>query len=123
MGWLLAVGLLFLTLLWVATRLRRRAIRTLLLTTGAETRGTSNVYHRGRRRPRISVRYVDNSGTERLAVKALVSAGDAELLKKRAVVLYHPKHADRSDYVLVGFGEHPHRWFPVEFVSDRPARN
>jgi len=123
MGWLIAVGLLFLAMLWTATWLRRRSIRTLLLTTGAQTSATSSLYQRGRRTPQIAVRYTDNSGTERVAVKALVSAGDAELLKKPAVVLYHPKRSGRSDYVLLGFGEHPRRWFPVEFVSDRTPSN
>jgi hypothetical protein len=123
MGWLVAVGLLFIAALWTATRLRRRSIRAILLTTGAQTSATSSLYRRGHRTPRIAVRYTDSSGTERLAVKALVSAGDAELLKKPAVVLYHPKRADRSDYVLLGFGEQPSRWFPVEFITDRPPRN
>ena len=123
MGWLFAVGLLLITFLWAAAKLRRRSIRALLLTTGAQTSGTSSVYRRGRRSPRISVRYTDNAGTEHTAVKALVSAGDSELLKKRAVVLYHPKRANRSDYVLLGFGEQPHRWFPVEFVSARSESN
>jgi hypothetical protein len=62
------------------------------------------------------VRYTDSSGTERVAIKALVSAGDAELLTKPAVVLYHPTRASRSDYVLIGFGHHPRTWFPVEFA-------
>ncbi|WP_341951951.1 hypothetical protein [Salinibacterium sp. TMP30] len=123
MGWLFAVGLLFLVLLWTATRLRRRSIRAILLTSGAQTSGTSSLYRRGRRSPRIAVRYTDNSGTQRVAVKALVSAGDTELLKKPAVVLYHPKRSGRSDYVLLGFGEYPQRWFPVEFVEDRTPGN
>jgi hypothetical protein len=123
MGWLIALGLLFLTLLWIATWVRRKSIRALLLAAGAQTSATSSLYRRGRRTPRIAVRYTDNSGTERVAVKALVSAGDAELLKKPAVVLYHPERSGRSDYVLLGFGEQPHRWFPVEFVNDRRPRN
>ncbi len=118
MGWLFAVGVIFVALLWTATRLRRRSIRALLLTTGAQTRATSSLYHRGRRSPRIAVRYTDSSGIERTAVKVLVSAGDSELLKKKAVVLYHPKRSGRSDYVLVGFGKQPQRWFPVEFVDN-----
>ena len=123
MGWVAAVGLLFVALLWTAARLRRRSIRALLLATGAQTSATSSIYRRGRRSPRIAVRYSDNFGTEHVAVKALVSAGDAELLKKPAVVLYHPKRTDRSDYVLLGFGEHPGRWFPVEFVSHYAERD
>lgn len=118
MGWLVAAGILMLALLWSATWIRRRSIRTLLLTTGAQTSATSSIHRRGRRSPRIALRYTDNSGTERVVVKALVSAGDAELLKKPAVVLYHPKRAGRSDYVLVGFGKRPQTWFPVEFLSE-----
>ncbi|MGV8857084.1 hypothetical protein [Rhodoglobus sp.] len=117
-GWLIATAIVFLALLWTATRLRRRSIRTILLTTGAQTSAISSIYRRGRRAPRIAVRYTDNSGTERTAVKALLSAGDSELLKQPAVVLYHPKRADRSDYVLVGFGNQPRTWFPVDFVSN-----
>ncbi|MGV8911050.1 MAG: hypothetical protein ACOH14_00415 [Rhodoglobus sp.] len=122
MGWLFAVGVAFISLLWTATWLRRRSIRVLLLTTGAQTSATSSLHHRGRRAPRIAVRYTDNLGTERIAVKALVSAGDSELLKKPAVVIYHPQRASRSDYVLVGFGEQPRKWFPVEFVTDKGSR-
>lgn len=118
MGWLVAAGLALIALLWVATWLRRRSIRALLLATGAQTHATSSVYRHGRRTPRIAVHFTDNSGTEHTVVKALVSAGDAELLKKPAVVLYHPKRAGRSDYVLVGFGKQPRRWFPVEFVPN-----
>ncbi|GAA1209553.1 hypothetical protein GCM10009655_05750 [Rhodoglobus aureus] len=121
MGWLIAAALLLLALLWTATRLRRRSIRTLLLATGVQTSGTSSLHRRGPRTPRIAVRYTDNSGTERVVVKALVSAGDAELLKKPAVVLYHPKRASRSDYVLVGFGQQPRTWFPVEFAPSTKA--
>ncbi|WP_231606200.1 hypothetical protein [Salinibacterium sp. NK8237] len=62
------------------------------------------------------MRYTDNAGIERVAVKSLVSAGDAQLLAKPAVVLYHPKYRSRSDYVLLGFGQQPQRWFPVEFA-------
>ncbi|QYH36232.1 hypothetical protein [Salinibacterium sp. M195] len=126
MGWLFAVAILFLALLWSAIWLRRRAIRALLLTTGAQTKATSSLYLRGRRSPRIALRYTDNAGTERTVIKSLVSAGDSQLLKKEAVVLYHPKRASRSDYILVGFGSHPQRWFPVEFApsatDDRDQR-
>ncbi|MBH0054256.1 MULTISPECIES: hypothetical protein [unclassified Salinibacterium] len=116
MGWVFAVGFILVALLWFATWLRRRTIRAYLLTAGAQTAGISSEYRRGRRAPRIAVRYTDNAGTERVAVKSLVSAGDAQLLAKPAVVLYHPQHRSRSEYVLVGFGKQPQRWFPVEFA-------
>ncbi|EAR24090.1 hypothetical protein A20C1_02459 [marine actinobacterium PHSC20C1] len=116
MGWLFGVGIVFIALLWSATWLRRRAIRAYLLASGAQTTAVSSVYQRGRRTPRIAVHYRDNSGTEHFAVKSLVSAGDSELLKKPAAVLYHPKRTGRSDYVLIGFGKRPQRWFSVEFA-------
>jgi hypothetical protein len=122
-GWLFVAGLVVVVLLVAATRLRRRAIRALLLSTGAQTTAISSVYRRGRRHPRIGLRYVDNSGKEQFAIKSIVSAGDAELLKKKAVVLYHPSRSDRSDYVLVGFGDHPSRWFPVEFSRNGVAHD
>jgi len=116
MGWLVALGLILVGLLWFATRLRRRAIRTYLLASGAQTTAVSSLYRRGRHAPRIAVRYRDNSGIEHFAVKSVISAGDAELLRKPAAVLYHPQRPGRSDYVLVGFGKQPRRWFAVEFV-------
>jgi hypothetical protein len=116
MGWLFALGVILVSLLWFATRLRRRAIRTYLLASGAQTTAVASLYRRGRRAPRIAVRYRDNSGAEHFAVKSMVSAGDAELLKKPAAVLYHPQRPGRSDYVLVGFGKQPRRWFAVEFA-------
>tara|TARA_R110002124_G_scaffold51856_2_gene149535 strand:- start:2048 stop:2431 length:384 start_codon:yes stop_codon:yes gene_type:complete len=126
-GWIFAIGLILIALLWFATWLRRRAIRALLLTSGAQTSGASSMYRRGRGTPRIAVSYTDNTGAERVIVKALVSAGDAQLLEKPAVVLYHPKYLGRSDYVLLGFGKQPHRWFQGEFVrvskpQSRPSR-
>lgn len=128
MGWLFSVGILLVSLLWFATWLRRRAIRAYLLASGAQTSAASSLYRRGRRTPRIAVRYRDNSGTEHFAVKSLVSAGDSELLKKPAAVLYHPQRSGRSDYVLVGFGKQPRRWFSVEFaplptVGSRPDQS
>ena len=123
MGWVFAAGFILIALLWCATWLRRRTIRALLLTTGAQTIGTSSLQSRGRRLPRIAVRYTDNAGTERVIVKAIVSAGDTELLQKPAVVLYHPKHRGRSDYVLMGFGAQPRRWFHGEFSrEEKPSR-
>lgn len=121
MGWVFAAGLILIALLWFATWLRRRTIRAFLLTAGAQTAGISSEYRRGRRAPRIAVRYTDSAGTERVVVKSLVSAGDAQLLAKPAVVLYHPKHRSRSDYVLLGFGRQPQRWFPVEFAPREPS--
>jgi len=119
MGWVFAAGVILVALLWFATWLRRRTIRAYLLTTGARTSGTSALTRRGRRLPRIAVRYTDSSGTERIAVKSLISAGDAQLLHKPAVVLYHPRHLTRSDYVLVGFGAKPQRWFHVDFERNK----
>jgi len=114
-GWVFAAGVILISLLWFATWLRRRTIRALLLTTGTQTRGTSSYVRRGRRLPRIAVRYTDDVGTERVIVKAVVSAGDAQLLNKPAIVLFAPQHRSRSDYVLIGFGELPRRWFHGEF--------
>jgi|SRR5664279_1329781 len=116
MGWLFALGVLLVSLLWFATQLRRRAIRTYLLASGAQTTAIASLHRRGRRAPRIAVRYRDNSGIEHFAVKSVISAGDAELLRKPAAVLYHPQRPGRSDYVLVGFGKQPRRWFAVEFA-------
>lgn len=122
MGWVFAAGLVLIALLWLSTWFRRRAIRVLLLTRGAQTTGSSSFYRRGRRLPRIAVRYTDNAGTERVIVKAIVSAGDAQLLEKPAIVIYHPLYRSRSDYVLLGFGSRPRRWFQGEFVSgENPA--
>ncbi|MBH0009405.1 hypothetical protein [Salinibacterium sp. SWN1162] len=115
MGWVFAAGFILIALLWFSTWLRRRTIRALLLTTGAQTTGSSSLHRRGRRLPRIAVRYTDDTGSEHVIIKTIVSAGDEQLLQKPALVLYHPKHRSRSDYVLIGFGTQPRRWFSGEF--------
>jgi hypothetical protein len=111
------VAIAFLVLLWISIRARRNSIRTLLLTTGSQTRGTTSlVWPRGTGAPSVAVTYTASDGITRTAVKTIVSAGDAELMKKTAMVVYHPKRTTRSDYVLVGFGELPTTWFRVNFA-------
>lgn len=116
------VAIAFLVLLWIAIRMRRNAIRTLLLTTGSQTRGTASlVWPRGTGAPSIAVTYTASDGIDRTAIKTIVSAGDAELLKRPAMVIYHPSRTTRADYVLVGFGDVPSTWFRVNFArSPRP---
>jgi hypothetical protein len=116
------VAIAFLVLLWITIRMRRNTIRTLLLTSGSQTRGTSSlVWPRGTGAPSIAVTYRASDGISRTAIKTIVSAGDAELLKKPAMVIYHPERTTRSDYVLVGFGDLPATWFRVNFArSARP---
>jgi hypothetical protein len=117
------VAIAFLVLLWISIRARRNSIRTLLLTTGSQTRGTTSlVWPRGTGAPSVAVTYTASDGVTRTAVKTIVSAGDAELMKRPAMVVYHPKRTTRSDYVLVGFGELPTTWFRVNFArSARPV--
>lgn len=116
MGAVIAIAVAFIVLLWLAITVRRRAIRSLLLASGHQVRGTASlVWPRGRGPARIAVAYTDNNGVKRTAVKTVVSAGDGELIKKTAYVVFHPLRADRPDYVLLGFGEHPGTWFRVNF--------
>ena len=116
-GILIVVAVAFLAILWVLTGVRRRGIRTYLLAAGAQTRGVATLQHRPwRREPSIAVRYTDADGVTRTAVKSVVSAGDSELVKKPAMVLYHPRRTSRDDYVLLGFGERPTRWFRADFA-------
>ncbi len=119
---IVVVAITFLVLLWIAIRMRRNSIRALLLTTGSQTRGTSSlVWPRGTGAPSIAVTYTASDGITRSAIKSIVSAGDAELIKRPAMVIYHPKRTTRADYVLVGFGELPTTWFRVNFArSPRP---
>jgi hypothetical protein len=116
-GALVAVAVAFVAILWAVTAVRRRGIRAYLLSAGAQTRGVATLQpRRGRREPSIVVRYSDADGVMRTAVKSVVSAGDSELVKKPAMVLYHPRRPSRDDYVLLGFGEQPTRWFRVDFA-------
>jgi hypothetical protein len=119
---IILVAIAFLVLLWIAIRMRRRSIQALLLTTGSQTTGTSSlVWPRGTGSPSIAVTYTASDGITRTAIKTIVSAGDAELMKKPAMVIYHPQRTTRSDYVLVGFGAVPATWFRVNFArSPRP---
>jgi hypothetical protein len=115
---IVAISLAFLALLWVLTTARRRSIRTYLLATGTQTRATASLVRRkGKRAPVIAARYTDLEGVTRTALKSIVSAGDSELVKKPAMVVYHPRRADRDEYVLLGFGERPTRWFRVDFAK------
>ena len=117
MGTVIATAVVFLLLLWLAISVRRRAIRSLLMTSGHQVTGTAALmWPRGRGAARIGVTYVDNNGVEHTAVKTLVSAGDAELVKKPAQVIFHPLRADRADYVLLGFGSTPSTWFRANFA-------
>lgn len=116
-GTIIGVGLAFVGLLWLAITARRRALRTVLLATGVEVPGHGRLVHRGARRaPRVVVTYTDSEGQERSVVKSVVSAGDAELVRRPIRVVFHPRRTTRDDYVLVGFGEHPRRWFRVSFA-------
>lgn len=109
------VGLL--VLLWIVMRVRRGAIKTTLLTSGTQVRGASAlVWPRGSGAARIAVTYEDNNGVSHTAVKSLVSAGDGELIKLPAQVIFHPLRADRDDYVLLGFGAMPSTWFRASFA-------
>lgn len=116
-GTIVAVGLTFVGLLWLAISARRRALRTLLLATGVEVPGTGRLVSRGTRRaPRVLVTYTDSEGQTRSVIKSVVSAGDAELVRRPIRVVFHPRRTTRDDYVLVGFGEQPRRWFRVSFA-------
>jgi hypothetical protein len=118
-GAILLIGVGFVALLWIVTALRRHSLRTYLLAVGAQTRGSASlVRRRGRRTPSIVVKYTDNNGVEHRARKMIVSAGDDELVRKPAMVVYHPDRTSRDDYVLLGFGARPTRWFRVSFVRD-----
>ncbi|MCU1439465.1 MAG: hypothetical protein JWP85_462 [Rhodoglobus sp.] len=123
-GIFVAVAIAFLAILWILTAVRRRGIRTYLLAAGAQTRGVATLQpRRGRREPSIAVRYTDADGVTRTAVKSVVSAGDSELVKKPAMVLYHPRRTSRDDYVLLGFGEQPSRWFRADFARIRKSHD
>ena len=116
MGPLIVLAMIFVLLLWLAITVRRRMIHTMLMTTGHQVTGTATlVWPRGSGAARIGVTYVDNNGGQHTAIKALVSAGDAELMKKTPQVIFHPLRADRDDYVLLGFGERPTTWFRASF--------
>ncbi|CAN5380156.1 hypothetical protein BH10ACT7_BH10ACT7_03160 [soil metagenome] len=119
MGTIVLVAVAFLILLWILIAVRRRALRTYLLTTGVETSGTAAlVWPKGKRRaPAIAVTYVDSEGVTRTAIKSIVSSGDSELMKKAVRVVFHPRRTTRDDYVLLGFGDHPGTWFRVSFAK------
>ncbi len=107
----------FVLLFWFAIVVRRRALRTLILTTGVEVPGTTSwTWPRGHRTPHIAVTYTDTAGVTRTAIKVLVSAGDSQLMALPARVVFDPRRANRDDYVLVGFGNHPSTWFRVNFA-------
>lgn len=117
MGAVILVIVAFVLLLWIVIAVRRRSIRALLLSTGHQVTGTASlVWPRGRGAARIGVTYTDNNGVRHTAVKTVVSAGDAELMKKPAQVIFHPLRADRDDYVLLGFGTRPSTWFRANFA-------
>ncbi len=120
-GTVILVAVAFAVLLWVLIVGRRRALRTMLLTTGMETSGKSKLVwpHGPRRAPRIAVTYVDSEKVTRTVVKVVASAGDGELMKKPARVVFHPRRTDRDDYVLVGFGAQPATWFRVNFMRSQ----
>lgn len=115
-GAVIAVVVAFILLLRIAIAARRRGIRGYLLATGVRTPGTASLVSvRGRRAPAVSVSYADSDGVTRTVIKALTSAGDAELAKKPVTVLFHPRRTNRDEYVLLGFGESPATWFRVSF--------
>lgn len=121
-GTIIGIGLAFVGLLWLAIAARRRALRTLLLTTGVEVAGSGRLVSRGRRRPpRVVVTYTDSAGVSRSVVKSIVSAGDAELVRRPIRVVFHPRRTTRDDYVLIGFGDHPRRWFRVSFAPSHTS--
>lgn len=114
----IVVAVCFLLVLWASIVFRRHAIRSWLLAWGAQTSAETINARRGRdRQAKIHASYVDNTGVRRTAVKTLISAGDAQLAKKPAVVLYDPRRPTRDDRVLLGFGETPSRWFGVTFTK------
>lgn len=118
MGTIVVVALAFLILLWILVAVRRRAMRAYLLATGVETSGTASLaWPKGKRgAPSIAVTYVDSDGVTRTVVKSIVSAGDGELMKKPVRVIFHPRRTTRDEYVLLGFGPHPGKWFRVSFA-------
>lgn len=119
-GITIAIGLALVGLLWAAIAVRRRAIRTLLLTSGVEVAGRARLVTAARRgAPRIHVTYTDSDGVQRTVVKSIVSAGDERLVREPTRVVFHPRRTNRDDYVLVGFGATPRRWFPVSFARPR----
>ena len=116
-GTVVAVVIGLTILLWIITALRRRALRSYLMAVGAETTGTASLVRRARKRyPVIVVKYTDNDGVVHSAQKSVVSAGDDALVKKTARVIYHPGHPSRDDYVLLGFGATPNKWFRAHFT-------
>lgn len=116
-GPIILVAIAFIVLLWLAIAVRRRAIKATLLASGHQVSGTSQlVWPRGRGPAHIAVTYDDNNGVSRTAIKAIVSAGDAELMKRPAQVIFHPLRASRDDYVLLGFGARPTTWFRASFA-------
>mgnify|MGYP000851308846 CR=1 FL=1 len=117
----IAVAIAFLVLLWLVIAVRRKAIRTTLLATGVQVRGTTSfVWPRGRGPARVGVTYIDNAGVSHTAVKATVNAGDAELFSQPAHVIFDPRRANSDDYVLLGFGEVPSTWFRASFTRTAP---
>ena len=118
MGTFVAVLVALIALLWIAIAVRRRTMRAYLLTTGTEVAGRAWLLARsGRRAPKIAVQYTDSRGVVRTVIKTIVSAGDAELVRKPVRVVFHPDRTTRDEYVLVGFGAHPGTWFRVNFAS------
>lgn len=117
-GTFVVVLAVLIALLWVAIAVRRRTMRTYLLTTGTEVAGKAWLQQRsGRRAPRVAVQYTDSRGVVRTVLKSIISAGDAELVRKPVRVVFHPDRTTRDEYVLVGFGAHPATWFRVNFAS------
>lgn len=116
MGTVIAVAIALLVLLWLAIAARRKALRTYLLATGVETTGDSVLVPARRGRPaHVAVSYIDSDGVRRSVRKSVVSAGEAQLARKPARVIYHPRRTDRDDYVLLAFGD-SERWFHVTFL-------
>ena len=48
-------------------------------------------------------------------LKEAVTRIEAQLARKPARVVYHPRRTERDDYVLVAFGDSD-RWFRVNFL-------
>ena len=116
MGTVIAVAAALLFLLWLAIVTRRKALKAYLLASGIETHGSSVLVPAHRGRPAyVAVTYVDSEGVRRSVRKTFLSAGEAQLARKPARVVYHPRRTERDDYVLVAFGDSD-RWFRVNFL-------
>lgn len=117
-GALIVLVVALLALLVVLTHVRRRAIRTHLLRHGMRSAAQASLVRRGRA-TRVAIRYRDVGGVERRALKVQSSVGDGNLVMRPAQVLHDPRRPASDEYVLVGFGHFPARWFSVQF--DRKA--